>query len=48
MGASTPGRVDIVAVEARTGLDFSEQLSPRIAAAVPVAAEMVMDLLKEA
>jgi hydrogenase maturation protease len=45
MGASTPGRVDIVAVEARTGLDFSDRLSPRIALAVPVAAQMVMDLL---
>jgi hypothetical protein len=45
MGASTPNRVDIVAVEARSGLDFSEQLSPRIALAVPVAAQMVMDLL---
>jgi hydrogenase maturation protease len=45
MGAPTPGHVDIVAVEARTDLDFSEQLSPRIAAAVPVAAQMVMDLL---
>jgi hydrogenase maturation protease len=45
MGASTPNRVDIVAVEARSGLDFSEQLSPRIALAVPVAAQAVMDLL---
>lgn len=45
MGASTPGRIDIVAVEARTGLDFSEQLSPRISMAVPVAAQMVLELL---
>jgi hydrogenase maturation protease len=45
MGASTPSRIDIVAVEARTGLDFSEQLSPRIAVAVPVAAQMVLELL---
>jgi hydrogenase maturation protease len=45
MGESTPGRVDIIAVEARTSLDFSEQLSPRIAVAVPVAAQMVLELL---
>lgn len=48
MGGSTPGRVDIVAVEARPGLDFSDRLSPRIAMAVPVAAEMVMSLLPAA
>lgn len=45
MGASTPSRVDIVAVEARTGLDFTEQLSPSIALAVPVAAKMVLEML---
>jgi hydrogenase maturation protease len=45
MGAPTPRRVDIVAVEARSGLDFSEQLSPRIALAVPFATERVLDLL---
>jgi hydrogenase maturation protease len=45
MGASTPSRVDIVVVEAQTGLDFSEHLSPTIGVAVPVAAQTVMELL---
>ena len=34
MGADVPDRVDIVAVEARVGLDFTETLSPAVAAAV--------------
>lgn len=45
MGASTPCRVEIVAVETRGGLDFSEHLSPSIAQSVPNAAQMVLELL---
>lgn len=45
MGADIPSRVDIVAVEARTSLDFSDQLSTQIALAVPVAAQIVLELL---
>jgi len=45
MGAHVPSRVDIVAVEVRTGLDFSDQLSPQIALAVPIAAQRVLELL---
>jgi len=45
MGAAVPLRVDIVAIEARSCHEFSEELSPRIAAAVPLAARTVLDLL---
>ncbi len=47
MGAETPSRVDVVTVEAKISLDFSEQLSPEIAAAVPVATSEVLKLLGE-
>ncbi|MFH1186367.1 MAG: hydrogenase maturation protease [Chloroflexota bacterium] len=46
MGGAIPRRVDIVAIETRRSHDFSEHLSPRIAAAVPIAARRVMDLLE--
>ena len=45
MGADIPSRVDVVTVEARTSYDFSEQLSPEIAAAVPIATQVVLRLL---
>ncbi len=44
-GAEVPLRVDVVAIEARVTYEFSEQLSPEIAAAVPVATEEVLRLL---
>ncbi len=47
MNADVPSRVDIVAIEARTSYDFSEQLSPEIQAAVPVATEQVLRLLED-
>jgi hydrogenase maturation protease len=46
MGADVPSRVDVVTVEAKTSVDFSEQLSPEIAAAVPVATAAVIKLLE--
>jgi hydrogenase maturation protease len=46
MGAPIPSRVDVVTVEARTSFEFSEQLSPEIAAAVPVATQQVLKLLE--
>lgn len=46
MGAEIPSRVDVVTVEAKTSLDFSEQLSPEISAAVPVATAAVLRLLE--
>ena len=48
LGADIPKRVDIVAVEARNVYDFSEELSPPVAAAVPEAVQAVFDLLQGA
>ena len=45
MGAEVPSRVDVVTIEAKNTYDFSEQLSPEIAAAVPVATQQVLNLL---
>jgi hydrogenase maturation protease len=39
--------VHVVAIEAQHVYDFKEELSPLIAAAVPVAVQQVLDLLKE-
>jgi len=47
LGADLPEAVVIVAVEARPVLEFSEQLSPDVAAAVPIAASRVRRLLEE-
>jgi hydrogenase maturation protease len=48
IGADIPKRVDVVAVEAQNVYDFSEELSPPVAAAVPEAVQAVFDLLKGA
>jgi len=45
MGAQVPSRVDVVAIKARPTYDFSEELSPPLARAVPVATQAVLDLL---
>ena len=45
MGAELPERVHVVAVEAVNVSDFSEQLSPSVTTAVPLAVERVMGLL---
>jgi hydrogenase maturation protease len=45
LGAQLPGDISIVAVEARDVFDFSEQLSPAIAAAVPNAVQAVINIL---
>jgi len=47
IGAEIPNRVDVVAIEAKNVYDFSEELSPPVAAAVPVAVEKVLELIKE-
>ena len=47
MGLSLPHEVMVVAIEARTVHDFSEELSPEVAEAVPRAAQTVMDLLQK-
>ena len=45
MGAEVPVRVDVVTIEAKNTYDFSEELSPEIAAAVPIATQEVLRLL---
>jgi hydrogenase maturation protease len=45
MGAELPGEVQVVAVEANRVFDFSDQLTPAVAAAIPTAAEAVLALL---
>jgi hydrogenase maturation protease len=45
MGADVPARVDVVTIEAKITYDFTEELSPGIAAAVPVAVKEVMRLI---
>lgn len=47
MGASLPETILIVAVEAEQVHDFSEQLSPEIAAAIPQAEQIVLDLIHQ-
>ncbi len=48
MGADVPARVDVVAIEAKATYEFSEELSPEVAAAVPVAVQHVLTLLDQA
>jgi hypothetical protein len=45
LGAALPERIDVVAIESPYVYDFSEELTPPVAAAVPQAVEIVMDLL---
>ncbi len=45
MGAALPARIDIVAVEAERVYEFSEELTPAVAAAVPQAVAAVLDIL---
>jgi hydrogenase maturation protease len=46
LGAALPRRIDIVGVAAQPRLEFDEQLSPAVAAAVPSAAAHVRRLLE--
>ncbi len=46
LGAALPDRIDVVAIESPYVYDFSEELTPPVAAAVPQAVEMVMELLQ--
>lgn len=48
LGAEVPKRVDVVAVEAQNVYDFSEELSPPVAAAVSEAVQAVLDLIQGA
>ena len=47
MGAHLPNEVFVVGVEAEKIFDFSEMLTPQVAAAVPHAADEVLMLLEE-
>ena len=48
MGVQLPDDVEIVGIATRRIYDFSEDLSPAVADAVPFAAGVVLDLLKQA
>jgi hydrogenase maturation protease len=45
MGVTLPERVHVVCVEAERVYDFSEELTPEVAAAIPEATQAVLDLL---
>jgi hydrogenase maturation protease len=47
LGAPLPDRIDAVTVQIHSTDEFSEQLSPQVAAAVPGAVEAVLRLLTE-
>ena len=47
MGACLPKQIDVVAVESPYVYDFSEELTPPVAAAVPQAVDLVLDLLNQ-
>jgi len=45
MGMDLPETITVVAIEATTVHEFSEELTPVVAAALPAAVQMVLDLL---
>ncbi len=45
LGAALPDRIDVIAIESPYVYAFSEDLTPPVAAAVPQAVELVMELL---
>ena len=47
MGAALPDEVRVVAVEANRVFDFSDELTPAVAAAIPKATEAVLALLQQ-
>jgi Ni,Fe-hydrogenase maturation factor len=46
MGASLPDDVQIVGIEADRVYEFSEELTPAVATAVPQAVQVVLNLLQ--
>ena len=46
IGADTPKQIDVVVIETQNVYDFSEELSPPVAAAIPEAVQVVFDLLQ--
>jgi hydrogenase maturation protease len=47
LGASLPDNIMVVGIATKHVFDFSEELSPSVAEAVPQAAHIVLDLLKQ-
>lgn len=47
MGASLPGCIQIVAVEAERVYDFSDEMTPAVETAVPQATQLVLEMLQE-
>ena len=47
MGANLPENIYVVAIESQNVYDFSEELSPRVGAAVPAAVQKVTDLINK-
>jgi hydrogenase maturation protease len=47
MGAQLPWNIDIVGIETISVFDFSEELSPPVAQAVPQAVNQVLELIKD-
>jgi hydrogenase maturation protease len=45
LGTELPAEVTVVSIESPYGYEFSEELSPAVAAAVPQAVHIIMDLL---
>jgi hydrogenase maturation protease len=45
IGLKTPGDIQIIAIEAANVLDFGEECTPAVAAAIPVAVAAVLDTL---
>ncbi len=45
LGAKLPREITVIAVEAQKVYDFSEQLTPEVAASIPDAVQMIMDIL---
>jgi hydrogenase maturation protease len=46
MGVEIPKTIEVVAIEAHSVYDFSEELSPPVVAAVPLAVQKVLELLQ--
>jgi len=45
LGAALPERIVVLAIETRLSYDFSEELSPAVAAALPQAAQLAIQIL---
>lgn len=46
LGAYLPSIIELVAVESQNIFDFTEELSPPVSAAVPLAAQLVLELIQ--